>query len=87
VCTEDDRSIVGYFVQLLDEYRSLVPKLVDDILVVYNFMADINGRTMQFNGALDDLDGAIHAGTKSPGVCQNYLPRLYVSLFNEFARR
>ena len=51
--------------KVLDEMRALGLEALDDVLVVHDLVAHIDRRTVFLQGALDDLDGADHAGAKS----------------------
>jgi hypothetical protein len=46
---------------------------LDNIFVVNNLMPHIDRRTISFEGAFDDLDGAHDAGTKAARLSQDDL--------------
>ena len=64
---------VGHFVQFLDEARALVLQRVDDMLVVDDLVAHIDGLAILLERALDDVDGAHHAGAKAARLGQDDL--------------
>ena len=66
--TEDDRGAIGNLVQFLDENRPPGTQIVHDVPVMDHFVAYVDGGTVEFQGALDDLDGAIHAGTETARI-------------------
>src|SRR5450631_2443302 len=55
----------GNLIQALDEPCSLRLEGLDNIAVVDNLMADIDGRPIFFERAFDDFDRPDDAGTKS----------------------
>ena len=68
MCTEDDGRCVRDFIQLFDEYGTARAQVFDDKAVVYDLVAHIDGGAEQFNGALNDLDGAINARTEAARI-------------------
>jgi hypothetical protein len=58
-------AIVGYFIELVDEYCPKGAKPVDDKAVVNDLVADIDRRAEPLERQLDDLDGAIDTGAKA----------------------
>ena len=56
---EDDRPVVGHFVELIDEYRAQFPQPIHDEAVVDDLVADIDRRAESFERELDDLDRAV----------------------------
>ena len=58
---EDDRAVVGHFVELVDEHRAHALQPVDDEAVVDDLVADIDGRAEPLERQLDDLDRAVDA--------------------------
>ena len=62
---KNDMSAIGHFIQFLDENSTLGFQAVDNKAVVDDFMAHINGRTILFQGKLDDLYGAVYTGAKA----------------------
>ncbi len=72
------RAGVGNLLQLLDENRALGLKRLDDITVVDDLMADIDGRPELGEGALHGVDGAHDARAKAAwGAQKNFERRLY----------
>src|SRR5689334_17270850 len=69
--TEHGHRTVGNFVQFLDEARTLVLQRVDDVLVVHDLMADIDGLAELLERPLDDVDRANDAGAESAGLGEN----------------
>ena len=66
-----DRAIVvGDFVEFLDKHRALGFQRFHNEPVVHDFVTHIDRRTVLFEGALDDLDRAIDAGTEATGACK-----------------
>ena len=68
VGAEDHRGVIRDLVELLDEDRALAAQVFDHEAVVHDLMPDVDGRTEQFQRALDDLDRTIDAGTESAWV-------------------
>ena len=48
--------------ELVDEHRSALRELLDDVLVVDDLLAHVDGRAVQLERALDRLDRAVDAG-------------------------
>ena len=48
-------------VELLDEHRAALAQLLDDVLVVDDLLAHVDGRAVQVERALDGLHGAVDA--------------------------
>ena len=63
---EDDRAVVGHFVEIIDEDRAEVTKSVYDEAIVDDFVAHVDRRAEPFERQLDDLDRAIDAGAEAP---------------------
>ncbi len=60
---EDRRRALGdALVDLVDEDRAAVAQLLDDVLVVDDLLAHIDGRTVQLQRAFDRLHGAVDTG-------------------------
>ena len=59
---EDDRGTPRHFVQLLDEHRALGAQVLDHELVVHDLVAHVDRGAVLLERALDDGDGAVHAG-------------------------
>ena len=62
---EDDRPVVGHFVELVDEHRAQFAQPIDDEAVVDDLMADIDRRAESFERELDDLDRAVDPGAEA----------------------
>ena len=59
--------------EILDEMSAFGLQALDHVLVVHDFVAHIDRRAVFLQGALDDLDGADHAGAKTARLSENYL--------------
>ena len=57
-------------VQVFDKDGALGAQVVDDVGVVDDFVAHVDGRAELLQGPLDDLDGAVHAGAKAARLGQ-----------------
>src|SRR6185312_13264369 len=68
VRAEDGAGAGRDFLKLFHKYRAEVAKLVDDVFVVDNFLADVNRRPVEVQSDFDHVDGAHHAGTESAGL-------------------
>ena len=49
-------------VELVDEDRAALAQLLDDVLVVDDLLAHVDGRAVELERALDGLHGAVDAG-------------------------
>src|SRR5690606_2887482 len=67
---EDHRVARRHLVQFVDEDRALVTQVVDDELVVHDFVAHVDRRAEALQCALDDLDCALDAGAEAARVGQ-----------------
>lgn len=68
----EDRRRAGWdLVERLDEHSALGTQALDDVLVVDDFVADIDGRSELLKRALDDIYGALDAGAKAARLGQN----------------
>ena len=56
---EDDHLALRHLGLLLDEDRAALRELLDDVLVVDDLLADVDGRAVEVERALDGLDGAV----------------------------
>ena len=54
-------------VELLDEDRAPLAKLLDHVLVVDDLLADVDRRAVQLEGALDRLHGPVDPGAVTAG--------------------
>src|SRR5690554_935594 len=67
---EDHDDIVGYLIQLLNEYGTTVTQAVDHKAVVHHFVANIDRRPEDIQRTVDDPDGTIDPGTEAAGIGQ-----------------
>src|SRR5690606_6525488 len=56
--------------QLVDKDRTALAQGIDHKLVVYYLVTHVDGGAIDVQCAIDDIDGAIHAGTEAPGIGQ-----------------
>ncbi|MNL08466.1 hypothetical protein D3C87_1291890 [compost metagenome] len=68
VGAEDHDHVVRHLIQLLDEDRATIAQVFDDEFVVDHFVAHIDRRPEDFQGAVDDFDRPVHAGAEATGV-------------------
>ncbi len=61
---EDDRRTLGDLTELVDEDRPAPLEAGDDVLVVHDLPADVDGCAVLGERQLDDLDRAFHPGTE-----------------------
>src|SRR5208283_4921497 len=64
---------LGDLGQLVDEVGALGLERFDDVPIVDDLMAHIDGRAVFIEGTLDDIDRPDDAGTKTPWLRQNDL--------------
>ena len=62
---EDDDHIIRNLIQLFDKDRATRTQVFHHKLVVHHFVTHIDGRAEDFQRAVDDLDGAVDAGTET----------------------
>ena len=62
---EDDRAVVGAFVQLLDEDGAHGLQPLDHMAVVDDLVAHIDGGAVFLDGPLHDLDRPVHPGAEA----------------------
>jgi hypothetical protein len=62
---EHQRGARRHVGQVLDEDRALGLEVVDDVGVVHDLVAHVDGRAELLQRALDDLDGAVDAGAEA----------------------
>ena len=73
---EDHRRLrVRNLAQLLDENRALGLQRLDDIAIVHDLVAHIDGRPEFGEGALDGVDGAHHPGAEAARRAQQDFQR------------
>ena len=58
---EHDRLALRHLGLLVDEHRAALAELLDHVLVVDDLLADVDGRAVQLERALDRLNGAVDA--------------------------
>ena len=68
VGTEDHDDVVRHLIQLFDENRAASTQVFDDEFVVDHFVAHIDRRPEDFQGAVDDFDRPVHTGAEATGV-------------------
>ena len=78
VCAEYCQGTFRNVLDIFDKPRSLRAKVINDMLVVDDFVPDIDRRAVLFECAFDDFNCPDNAGTKSPGVCNHYPDRFFV---------
>ena len=71
VRTEHQGGTWGDVVQVFDEDGAPRAQVVDHMGVVHDFVAHINGRAKFAQGVLNDVNGPVHTGAKTPGFGQN----------------
>ena len=57
-----------HFLEFLDENRAQFAKFVDHVLVVDDFLANVDRRAIEVERDLDHVDGAHDAGAESAGL-------------------
>ena len=63
---EDDRLLrIRDFVEFFDEDRALGLQPLDDVFVVHDLVADIDGRAVNAQSLLDRVDGADDTGAEA----------------------
>src|SRR5215469_10694280 len=65
VGAEDGAGARGDFVQFLHEDGARIAQLVHYVLVMHDFLADINGRPVKVQSDLDYVDGAHYASAEA----------------------
>jgi hypothetical protein len=88
VCAEDENGAVWNFFDGFDENGAAAAELLHYISIVYNFVVDVDGITISFEGKFDDVHSANYAGAKtarahaqkyfSIGFSRHLLPNLVV---------
>ena len=77
VGTENNRAVVRYFVQLVNEDGTALFETLHHEPVVHHLVAYVDRGAECVERLFNDFDGAVHAGTKTAGICQR---DLHVSL-------
>jgi hypothetical protein len=62
---ENGNRVRGNLGKVLDKMRAFGLQALHHVLVVHDLVAHVDRRTVLLQGALDDLDGTDHAGTKT----------------------
>jgi hypothetical protein len=85
VGAEDENGAMGNFFDGFDENGTTAAELLDDIGIVDDFVVNVDGIAVGFEGQFDDVHGADHAGAKaagadaqeyfSVGLCRHLLPK------------
>jgi hypothetical protein len=70
VRTEHERSARRYVCKVFDKDGTLAAQVVDDKLVVDDFVSHVNRPAVFLKRALNDFDGTINAGTESARIGQ-----------------
>jgi hypothetical protein len=70
--TEDGDCLRGNFREIFDEARAFCAQAFDDMAVVNDFMANVDGGAKLRERLLDDVDGPDHAGAKAAGLREHY---------------
>ena len=65
VSAEDENSAMRNFFDSFDENGATAAKLLYNIGIVDDFVVNIDGIAVGFEGQFDDVHGANHAGTKA----------------------
>src|SRR5215472_11001794 len=66
---------VGDLIEALDKDRAFRPQAIDDVAVVHDLMAHIDGRTMQGKRALDRVDRPHDPGAEAARRAEQHLQR------------
>jgi hypothetical protein len=64
---EDDRLALGHLVELLDEDRAARLEVGDDVLVVHDLLAHVDGGAVEVQGLLDRHDRPVDARAVAAG--------------------
>jgi len=62
---KDGDGAVGHVGHFFDEHGTLGAQRFDDVLVVHDLVADVDGRSVDFQGPFNDFDGALHPGAET----------------------
>ena len=65
VRAEDHQAARGNVRQVVDEDRALAAQVLDDVAVVHDLVPHVDGRAVDLERELDDLDRAIDAGAEA----------------------
>ena len=67
---EHQQRTLGHLVGVVDEDRAALLERLDDVPVVDDLLAHVDGRAVLLEGLLDGLDGAVDAGAVAAGLGQ-----------------
>ena len=67
---KDDDDIIGDFIQLFDKHSAAGAQRFNHKAVMNHLMTNIDGRTKHIERAVNDIDRAVHAGTKATRISQ-----------------
>src|SRR6266446_5317520 len=67
------RTAGGHLGELIDEHRSESSQALHHVVIVNHLVAHVDRRTEELERPLDDVDGAIDAGTEAPRVGEQHL--------------
>ena len=73
---KDDRAASGHLLELLHEYRAEPAQPLDHVPVVHHLMTHIDRCAEQLHRTLDDIDGAVNAGTEAARVGEQHLHQM-----------
>ena len=85
VGAEDGDGAFGNLVEFLDEDGALGAQRFDDVLVVDDLVPDVDGRAVERQRALDDLDRAFDAGAEAARLRQKHAQRCLLGLLRSSA--
>ncbi len=66
-----------HFVELVNENGAAGAQILDHVAVMHDFMPHIDRRAELDEGALHDVDGALHAGAKAAWLRQDHANRFW----------
>ena len=70
MCREHQQRTLGYLGGVVDEDRTALLERLDDVPVMDDLLADVDGRALLLEGLLDGLDGAVDARAVAAGLGQ-----------------
>ena len=65
---ENHDRVIRHLLQLVYKDRTAGAEVVDHMSVVHHFMTHINRTAKDFEGAVHNVDRAVHTGTEASGV-------------------
>ena len=75
--THDHAGAQRHLVQIFHKDCALVAQIIHDMVVVNDFMPNVDGRTELFKGTLHNFNGTLHACAKSPRFCQHHVVEFF----------